>query len=149
MSRPLKRSALKFLSFSFLISINISAESKGFIALEKYLSQIEVVSTLEDRNTGLMFRKSLPDDGGMIFVWDRKKIQCMWMKNTLIPLSVAYIEDTGEIIGIYDMVPLSMKSVCSKKPVLYALEVNKGWFKKNEFHVGDFINISTVIQNAK
>jgi uncharacterized membrane protein (UPF0127 family) len=47
------------------------------------------------------------------------------------------------------MVPLSMKSVCSKKPVLYALEVNKGWFKKNEFHVGDFINISTVIQNAK
>ena len=107
MSRLLKRSALKLLSFSFLISINISAESKGFIALEKYLSQIEVVSTLEDRNTGLMFRKSLPDDGGMIFVWDRKKIQCMWMKNTLIPLSVAYIEDTGEIIGIYDMVPLS------------------------------------------
>ena len=149
MSRPLKRSALKLLSFSFLISINISAESKGFIALEKYLSQIEVVSTLEDRNTGLMFRKSLPDDGGMIFVWDRKKIQCMWMKNTLIPLSVAYIEDTGEIIGIYDMVPLSMKSVCSRKPVLYALEVNKCWFKKNEFHVGDFINISTVIQNAK
>jgi uncharacterized membrane protein (UPF0127 family) len=149
MSRPLKRSALKLLSFSFLISINISAESKVFIVLEKYLSQIEVVSTLEDRNTGLMHRKSLPDDGGMIFVWDRKKIQCMWMKNTLIPLSVAYIEDTGEIIGIYDMVPLSMKSVCSKKPVLYALEVNKGWFKKNEFHVGDFINISTVIQNAK
>jgi uncharacterized membrane protein (UPF0127 family) len=149
MSRPLKRSALKLLSFSFLISINISAESKGFIVLEKYLSQIEVVSTLEDRNTGLMHRKSLPDDGGMIFVWDRKKIQCMWMKNTLIPLSVAYIEDTGEIIDIYDMVPLSMKSVCSKKPVLYALEVNKDWFKKNEFHVGDFINISTVIQNAK
>ena len=149
MSRPLKRSALKLLSFSFLISINISAESKGFIVLEKYLSQIEVVSTLEDRNTGLMHRKSLPDDGGMIFVWDRKKIQCMWMKNTLIPLSVAYIEDTGEIIGIYDMVPLSMKSVCSKKPVLYALEVNKGWFKKNGFHVGDFINISAVIQNAK
>ena len=149
MSRPLKRSALKLLSFSFLISINISAESKGFIVLEKYLSQVEVVSTLADRNTGLMHRKSLPDDGGMIFVWDRKKIQCMWMKNTLIPLSVAYIEDTGEIIGIYDMVPLSMKSVCSKKPVLYALEVNKGWFKKNEFHVGDFINISTVIQNAK
>jgi uncharacterized membrane protein (UPF0127 family) len=149
MSRPLKRSALKLLSFSFLISINISAESKGFIVLEKYLSQIEVVSTLEARNTGLMHRKSLPDDGGMIFVWDRKKIQCMWMKNTLIPLSVAYIEDTGEIIDIYDMVPLSMKSVCSKKPVLYALEVNKGWFKKNEFHVGDFINISTVIQNAK
>ena len=90
-----------------------------------------------------------PDDSGMIFAWDRKKIQCMWMKNTSIPLSIAYIEDTGEIIGIYDMVPLSRKSVCSKKPALYALEVNKGWFKKNGFHVGDFININAVIQNAK
>ena len=114
MSRPLARSALKLLSFSFLTSINISAESKGFIFLEKYLSQIEVVSSFEDRKTGLMHRKSLPDDSGMIFAWDRKKIQCMWMKNTSIPLSVAYIEDTGEIIGIYDMVPLSRKSVCSK-----------------------------------
>ena len=106
MSRPLARSALKLLSLSFLISLNISAESKGFIFLEKYLSQIEVASSLEDRKTGLMYRKSLSDDSGMIFAWDRKKIQCMWMKNTLIPLSVAYIEDTGEIIGIYDMVPL-------------------------------------------
>lgn len=147
MSRLLKRSALKLLSFSFLISINISAESKGFIALEKYLSQIEVVSTLEDRNTGLMFRKSLPDDGGMIFVWDRKKIQCMWMKNTLIPLSVAYISDTGEIIDIYDMVPLSKISVCSKEPALYALEVNQGWFDKNDLRSGDFINIKTLLQN--
>ena len=103
MSRPLARSALKLLSFSFLISLNISAESKGFIILEKYLSQIEVVSSFEDRKTGLMYRKSLPDDNGMIFAWDKEKIQCMWMKNTSIPLSVAYIEDTGEIIGIYDM----------------------------------------------
>ena len=80
MSRPLARSALKLLSFSFLISLNISAESKGFIILEKYLSQIEVVSSFEDRKTGLMYRKSLPDDSGMIFAWDREKIQCMWMK---------------------------------------------------------------------
>ena len=149
MSRPLARSALKLLSFSFLISLNISAESKGFIILEKYLSQIEVVSSFEDRKTGLMYRKSLPDDNGMIFEWEKEKIKCMLMKNTSIPLSVAYIEDTGEKIGIYDMVPLSRKSVCSKKPVLYALEVNKGWFKRNGFHVGDFINISAVIQNAK
>jgi uncharacterized membrane protein (UPF0127 family) len=149
MSRPLAHSVLKLLSLSFLISINISAEGKDFVFLEKYLSQIEIVSDPEARKIGLMYRKSLSDDSGMIFAWDRKKIQCMWMKNTSIPLSVAYIEDTGEIIGIYDMVPLSRKSVCSKKPVLYALEVNKGWFKKNELNVGDFINISTVIQNAK
>ena len=103
MSRPLARSALKLLSLSFLISLNISAENKGLIFLEKYLSQIEIVSNYEDRKIGLMYRKSLPDDSGMIFAWDRKKIQCMWMKNTSIPLSVAYIEDTGEIIGIYDI----------------------------------------------
>ena len=71
----------------------------------------------------------------------------MWMKNTLIPLSVAYIGDTGEIIGIYDMVPLSKISVCSEEPVLYALEVNPGWFDKNDFHAGDFINIKTLLQN--
>ena len=147
MSRPLARSALKLLSFSFLISLNISAESKGFIILEKYLSQIEVVSSFEDRKTGLMYRKSLPDDSGMIFAWDREKIQCMWMKNTLIPLSVAYISDTCEIIDIYDMVPLSKISVCSKEPALYALEVNQGWFDKNDLRSGDFINIKTLLQN--
>ena len=74
MSRPLARYVLKLLSFSLLISINISAESTGFIFLEKYLSQIEVVSSPEDRKTGLMYRKSLPDDSGMIFAWDRNKI---------------------------------------------------------------------------
>ena len=71
----------------------------------------------------------------------------MWMKNTLIPLSVAYIGDTGEIIGIYDMVPLSKISVCSKEPALYALEVNQGWFDKNDLRSGDFINIKTLLQN--
>ncbi len=149
MSKPSARSALKLLSFAFLIFFNIFAESKNFISLEKYLLQIEIVSDPQDRKTGLMNRESLPDDSGMIFVWDRNKVQCMWMKNTSIPLSVAYIEDTGEIIDIYDMVPLSRKSVCSRKPALYALEVNQGWFEKNELYVGDFINISSVIQNAK
>ena len=149
MSKLLKHSALKLFSLTFLFLFFISAESKETIDLQKYLINIEIVKDYQDRKIGLMFRETLADDSGMFFIWDRKKIQCMWMKNTLIPLSVAYIEDTGEIIDIYDMVPLSMKSVCSKKPVLYALEVNKGWFKKNEFHVGDFINISTVIQNAK
>ena len=71
----------------------------------------------------------------------------MWMKNTLIPLSVAYISDTGEIIDIYDMVPLSKISVCSKEPALYALEVNQGWFDKNDLRSGDFINIKTLLQN--
>jgi len=80
MSKPSARSALKLLSFSFLIFFNIFAESKNFISLEKYLSQIEIVSDPQDRKTGLMNRESLPDDSGMIFVWDRSKVQCMWMR---------------------------------------------------------------------
>ena len=94
-----------------------------------------------------MFRKELPEDFGMIFVWDSKKIQCMWMRNTFVPLSVAYIDNLGEIIDIYDMVPLSKTPVCSKKPVLYALEVNQGWFKKKGINVGDILTIDKILQN--
>jgi hypothetical protein len=94
-----------------------------------------------------MFRKELPEDFGMIFVWDSKKIQCMWMRNTFVPLSVAYIDNLGEIIDIYDMEPLSKMSVCSKEPSLYALEVNQGWFKKKGINVGDILTIDKILQN--
>ena len=129
MSRPLARSALKLLSFSLLISINISAESKGFIFLEKYLSQIEVVSSFEDRKTGLMYRKSLPDDSGMIFAWDRKKIQCMWMKNTSIPLTVLFIDERGYVLEMQDMFPNTETPHCSANKVRFALELDTKWLK--------------------
>jgi uncharacterized membrane protein (UPF0127 family) len=148
MSKLLKHSALKLFSLTFLFLFFISAESKETIDLQKYLTHIEIAKDFQDRKIGLMFRDSLADNRGMFFIWDRKKIQCMWMKNTLIPLSVAYISDTGEIIDIYDMVPLSERSVCSKEPALYALEVNQGWFNKNDIHTGDFINIKTLLQNG-
>jgi|TARA_B100001093_G_scaffold286632_1_gene273820 uncharacterized membrane protein (UPF0127 family) len=147
MSKLLKLSALKLFSLTFLFLFFISAESKETIDLQKYLTHIEIAKDYQDRKIGLMFRDSLADNRGMFFIWDRKKIQCMWMKNTLIPLSVAYISDTGEIINVYDMVPLSKISVCSKEPALYALEVNKGWFNKNDIHSGDFINIKKLLQN--
>jgi uncharacterized membrane protein (UPF0127 family) len=147
MSKLLKLSALKLFSLTFLFLFFISAESKETIDLQKYLTHIEIAKDYQDRKIGLMFRDSLADNRGMFFIWDRKKIQCMWMKNTLITLSVAYISDTGEIINVYDMVPLSKISVCSKEPALYALEVNKGWFNKNDIHSGDFINIKKLLQN--
>ena len=147
MSKLLKLSALELFSLTFLFLFFISAESKETIDLQKYLTHIEIAKDYQDRKIGLMFRDSLADNRGMFFIWDRKKIQCMWMKNTLIPLSVAYISDTGEIINVYDMVPLSKISVCSKEPALYALEVNKGWFNKNDIHSGDFINIKKLLQN--
>jgi uncharacterized membrane protein (UPF0127 family) len=117
------------------------------VDIEKLLPNIEIVSSFEDRKRGLMFKPSISNDFGMFFIWEYKKKQCMWMKDTFIPLDVAYISDNGEIIDIYDMVPFSKKSVCSSTPVKYALEVNKDWFKKNNISTGDVLNIKTIISN--
>ena len=71
----------------------------------------------------------------------------MWMKNTYIPLSVAYMDRSGKIINIYDMVPLSKISVCSDRPALYDLEVNRGWFKRTNIKVGDVLDLDKILQN--
>ena len=94
-----------------------------------------------------MFRKSISKNYGMFFIWDYKRQQCMWMKNTSLSLSVAYISNKGEILEIYDLAPFSKKSVCSKNSVKYALEVNKDWFEKNNINIGDVINIKAIISN--
>ena len=94
-----------------------------------------------------MFRNSIPKNYGMFFVWEYQKKQCMWMKDTFIPLDVAYINNKGKILEIYDMVPLSKKSVCSRNYAKFALEVNRGWFKDNNIDIGDVIDIKTLISN--
>jgi len=93
-----------------------------------------------------MFKKSMPDNHGMFFIWDFPKKQCMWMKNTFFPISVAYIDAQGKIIDIYDMVPLSNASVCSSKPFPYALEVNKDWFNDNNINIGDTIDLKNILK---
>ncbi len=93
-----------------------------------HLIQAEVVSDGEARARGLMHRKSLPPNAGMLFIFDDQGIHCMWMKNTLIPLSVAFIDDRGTIVNIEDMEPHSLDSHCAARPVRYALEMNRGWF---------------------
>ena len=131
----MSRLYLNFVQKSFkylilLIHVNYLDASKD-IHIYEYLDEIEIVSKLEDRKKGLMYRETIPDNYGMFFVWPYEKKQCMWMKDTYVPLSVAYIDGKGKIIEIYDMVPLSKNSVCSKKASKYALEVNSGWFAKN------------------
>ena len=68
-------------------------------------------------------------DAGMLFIFDEPQVHCMWMKNTLIPLSVAFIDDRGAIVNIEDMQPQTEDSHCAAQPVRYALEMNRGWFK--------------------
>jgi hypothetical protein len=93
-----------------------------------HLIQAEVVADGETRARGLMHRKALEQNAGMLFIFDDHAIHCRWMKNTLIPLSVAFIDDRGTIVNIADMEPHSEASHCAARPVKYALEMNRGWF---------------------
>ena len=136
--------SLKFFLVFFISSNTFSADE---IKINNLLSNIEVASNPNDRRKGLMFRKSLPEDHGMFFVWEYRKKQCMWMRNTYIPLNVAYIDTKGKILEIYEMLPLSEDSICSKKRVKYALEVNLDWFKRNNVKVGDQIDITEILDN--
>ena len=102
---------------------------------------LSIANTNESRSKGLMFQASLKTNHGMIFIWPSSKKQCMWMKNTSIPLSVAYLSADGRILEIYDMVPFSEESICSSKKARMAVEVNQGWFSKNQIAEGDKINL--------
>lgn len=90
----------------------------------------QLASTPEQRQTGLMFRKEMPQHEGMIFVFDQPGDQCFWMKNTLLPLTAAFVADDGLIVNLEDMKPQTLDAHCSSKPVRYVLEMNKGWFAK-------------------
>ena len=96
----------------------------------------EVANDMASRMQGLMFRKSMPQNAGMVFVFEEKAAHCMWMKNTLIPLSVAFVDERGEIINIADMQPHSEQSHCAARPARYALEMNKGWFAQRGIKPG-------------
>ena len=97
---------------------------------------VQVAATPEQRQTGLMFRKDMPQHEGMIFVFEQASQQCFWMKNTLIPLSAAFVADDGTIINIEDMKPQTLDAHCSAKPVRFVLEMNKGWFAKKGIQAG-------------
>jgi uncharacterized membrane protein (UPF0127 family) len=93
-----------------------------------HLIRAEVAADFSTRGRGLMHRKSLAPNAGMLFIFDGPAIHCMWMKNTYIPLSVAFLDEKGEIINIADMQPHSEQSHCAARPALYALEMDRGWF---------------------
>jgi uncharacterized membrane protein (UPF0127 family) len=93
-----------------------------------HLIRAEVAADYSTRGRGLMHRKSLAPNAGMLFIFDAPAVHCMWMKNTYIPLSVAFLDEKGEIINIADMQPHSEQSHCAARPALYALEMDRGWF---------------------
>lgn len=101
-----------------------------------HVIKAEVAASNAEREQGLMFREKLGQNEGMVFLFDAPSDVCMWMKNTLIPLSVAFLDDKGTIVNIEDMQPQTTNSHCSKKPVRYALEMNLGWFKQKNLKPG-------------
>jgi uncharacterized membrane protein (UPF0127 family) len=96
----------------------------------------ELAQTAEEREIGLMFRASMGANQGMLFAFERPGQQCFWMKNTLIPLDVAFVADDGAIVNIDRMKPQTLDGHCSEKPVRFVLEMNDGWFAKRGIKAG-------------
>jgi len=102
--------------------------------------RVELAITPEDQARGLMYRKELPENQGMLFVFDAPRQASFWMKNTLIPLSIAYLDKDGVILEIYSLTPLSTTPIASRsQKVAYALEMNQGWFQERDIQPGDSV----------
>lgn len=101
-----------------------------------YRIEAEVADTFATRAEGLMHRRQMPGNRGMLFVFERSAKHCMWMRNTLIPLSVAFLDESGVIVNIEDMEPQTEITHCAAQPARYALEMNAGWFSAHKLAVG-------------
>ena len=101
-----------------------------------HLIQAQVAATQEERAVGLMHRQDMAPNEGMLFVFERPAGQCFWMKNTLLPLTAAFVADDGTIVNLEDMKPQTLDSHCSAKPVRYVLEMHQGWFAKRGIKAG-------------
>lgn len=102
-----------------------------------YNIKVEVARTPREHAIGLMWRESMPANEGMLFIFPNAGVQCFWMKNTLIPLAAAFVDDEGRIVNVVEMQPRSEASHCSARPVRFVLEMNKGWFTKKGLKAGD------------
>jgi uncharacterized protein len=140
MQSPLIRSALGALALAFAARAAQAQPQPPLPRIELqagiHLIRAEVAADSGTRAMGLMSRERLGPNEGMIFVFQEKAGQCFWMKNTVIPLSIAFINDDGSIANIADMKPLDETSHCSDKPVRFALEMEQGWFAKRGLKSG-------------
>lgn len=121
---------MRFLALLMLAAAPALAQPLPTVQLSAgmHLIRAEVAADFATRARGLMHRESLGANTGMLFVFEQPEIQCMWMKNTLIPLSVAFLDERGAIINIADMEPHSERTHCAARAASYALEMNRGWF---------------------
>ena len=129
--------------FQLALTFSLAAAAAGAqqlpvtdLSIGMHLIHAEVADSAGSRTQGLMYRESMPTSAGMVFVFEENAPHCMWMKNTLLPLSVAFIDEAGAIINIADMQPKSEQTHCAAKPARFALEMNKGWFAQRGIKAG-------------
>jgi uncharacterized membrane protein (UPF0127 family) len=127
--------ALASCSLMAIADMPVIELSAGFHRIEA-----EVAADSPNRQVGLMNRKTMPPQRGMLFVFTEKNTHCMWMRNTFIPLSVAFIDEQGVIINIEDMQPQTENNHCAKVPARFALEMNLGWFAQRGLKPGTKLN---------
>ena len=139
---------LLVLIFGMLIFVSCTRKSNVKKQAVLYINgralNVEIASKDEERQKGLMYRKELGENEGMLFVFEKDKILSFWMKNTSIPLSIAFLDKNGRVIDIYDMKPFSLEPVVSTLKCRYALEVNRGFFNKCGLKVGDKIDLTGI-----
>ncbi|MCL2878928.1 MAG: DUF192 domain-containing protein [Treponema sp.] len=128
-------------SCSRLETVQLRIERKG---KEPVSIRTELARTDAQLKLGLMHRKKLADGNGMLFIFDRDQVMAFWMKDTLIPLSIAFIAVDGRIVEIKDMAPLDLNTVFSSRSVRYALEVPQGWFGRAGISPGDVLDLKEV-----
>jgi uncharacterized membrane protein (UPF0127 family) len=130
------------LLLSFLFGVACAQDTPQLnlprVTLTAGIHQIEaqVALTPEQQSIGLMFRKEMPQNEGMLFVFQNPSKLCFWMKNTLLPLTAAFVGDDGVIVNLVDMKPQTTDSHCATRPVRYVLEMNSGWFAKKGIKAG-------------
>ena len=127
----------------------ISNKNTYEIKINDKTSHAEVAFTQKDRTIGLMFRDTLGKDHGMLFIYPQEQNLSFWMKNTKIPLAIAFINSEEIITQIDSMTPYSLMSHTSKEKVKYALEMEQGWFSKNGIKVGNKVDLSPEIRSLK
>jgi uncharacterized membrane protein (UPF0127 family) len=139
----MKKLAIALIGFAALVANIGHAQNAPQLDLPRiklsagmHLIDTQVAATPEQRSTGLMHRKEMPQTEGMLFVFEQPAQQCFWMKNTLLPLTAAFVADDGTIVNLADMKPQTTDAHCSTQPVRYVLEMNQGWFGKRGIKAG-------------
>lgn len=145
MRKTTSPNAMKIMLASVLVFVLVPALAQDAPQLDlprttlkagMHLIQAQMASTPQQRAVGLMHRADMPTNEGMLFVFEQPAVQCFWMKNTLLPLTAAFVQDDGTVVNLADMQPQSLDSHCSTKPVRYVLEMHQGWFAKRGIQNG-------------